>query len=341
MIDLWKKLLKSICSESTYYFSELTNKLVGDFKDLKTKSALVLLPYSVIKISGIDANKFLQGQLSCEVDEINQEEISFGAYCNIKGRVLAFFKTFKIKDDYFLLFPTELLLVVQQELKKYGAFSKVEISNLERFVIGLIGKERDLKNIIVKNFPEISTTNSPNKVTFTKEMQIIINQNFIDSEHSALQIIVTAKTAKSMLKNLTANEFIAHHNLWELFSVKSLSPEIYSSTCEQILPHHINLPEIGAVSFNKGCYRGQEVIARMQHLGKIKRKLYLCTAQNAPTSYPIGAKIYSNSTNIGTIIRCAFDETKKLYCLIEIQKDKLTEQCYFTYQQQEYLLKLE
>lgn len=163
--------------------------------------SMPLAPYSkILQVSGPDAEKFLQGQLCCDVTQTP----TYGAYCNIKGKVECFFKLSNHDGTYSLSMPAEMINPTLQELQKYAAFSKVELSIAEQ------------------------------------------SDNVRDQEQEILAGI----------------------------------PEVYPTTSKRFFPHDINLPGINAVSFTKGCYRGQEIVARMQHRGNLKRQLQQFTSDN-------------------------------------------------------------
>lgn len=94
-------------------------------------------------------------------------------------------------------------------------------------------------------------------------------------------------------------------------------PQIYAQTIGVFFPHDLNLPELGAVSFTKGCYRGQEIVARMQHRGKLKRSLYLFSSDSDPHVNP-GDAISANGTAAGTVVRASKDHSGKIIGLAVI-----------------------
>jgi len=157
-------------------------------------------PLGWLKVSGIDAKKLLQGQLTCDVDKLPPEG-SLGAHCNPQGRIISLFWLFRIDPDYYLQMPQSLVAIALKALQKYAVFYQVTLSD-------------------VSEAPEM-----PFKPT----------DKYTD--------------------------------------ILSTIPAIYPETSEKFLPHDLNLPLLGAVSFDKGCYTGQEIIARMQYLGKSKNHL--------------------------------------------------------------------
>lgn len=185
-----------------------------------------------LQISGIDAKKFLQGQLTCNLEEVTESQSKLGAHCNPQGRIISLFHIYLHQESYYLLMPKSLIPIAQAALKKYAVFFKTEL--------------KDVSDTI----------------------------NSID--------LPIEKT-------------------WKTQAIANGIPFIYPETSEKFLPHEINLPNLGGVSFNKGCYTGQEIIARMQYRGKLKTHLYRAkTSSEAP---PIrGADIYSNNEVAGTIV---------------------------------------
>lgn len=152
--------------------------------------------YSLLILSGPDAAKFLQGQLTCDVLKLNENDITLGAACNRQGRMVANFWLQRVGETYQFKLPTATLDLLEKHLKQYSMFSKV---NFEK---KLLAEEINYLDLI------------------TREIALIL-----------------------------------------------------PATSEQFTPQMINLQKLGGVSFNKGCYLGQEIVARTEHLGKLKRHL--------------------------------------------------------------------
>jgi folate-binding protein YgfZ len=155
----------------------------------------------IIAVSGAEAEKFLQGQLTCDVQAIADGHSSLGAHCNAKGRIMSLFRIYRQGDAFHLEMPSEVIDVAFAQLKKYAVFSK---------------------NVTLEILP--SPNNEPN---------------------------------------------------WHRHNIEAGIPRLYPQTIGEFLPHYINLVELGGVSFTKGCYTGQEIIARMQHRGKLKQHMQL------------------------------------------------------------------
>jgi len=203
-----------------------------------------------LKIQGKDAKKFLQGQLTCDVELANADTIRLGAHCNPQGRIISLFYLFLIQDNYFLFMPENMLSLALSALKKYAVFFKVEMTAVA-----------DKEDLQLKNMAEI------------------FRKKFNDD--------------------------------WEHQHVQQNIPIIYPETSGKFLPHELNLHQLEAVSFNKGCYTGQEIIARIHYKGKIKSRLCKAVIKGDELVQP-GLDIYYKQNNekkiCGTLVHACRHE---------------------------------
>lgn len=209
----------------------------------------------IIAVSGSDALRFLQGQLTQDIQQISENELKLAAFCNLKGRVLALFEIFKKDDHFFLQCPKDVLEVTLSELKKFARFSKVKIENKsdEMRIVGLIGE-------------------MPSELSNFKDLQILkVSGNVPRIEMVGTKNEISSFMEKSQLS--TSTKPIKDFNHWALINIRSGIPEVRLNTRGVFLVHQLNLPELGAVSFNKGCYVGQEIVARTEYRGNVKRKM--------------------------------------------------------------------
>tara|TARA_B110000438_G_scaffold48874_1_gene49279 strand:+ start:118 stop:945 length:828 start_codon:yes stop_codon:yes gene_type:complete len=191
---------------------------------------------SLIKVSGSDAESFLQAQLSNNINELDSSSIQLNAYCQHQGRMLALFWVMRF-DDYFLLsFPLDLLEIIKSRLQIFIIMSDVTIDDVSEdyLQIGVIDE----------------------------------NQNNAFKINDKLSMIIANPSELSKFK-VTSNDF------WDKSCIDSGLPEIYLLTSEKLVPQMLNLDinEIG-VNFSKGCFPGQEVVARLHYLGVAKRRLF-------------------------------------------------------------------
>lgn len=214
------------------------------------KNLLFNLPgFGLIKISGHDALKFLQGQLTCDVAAIQQQVGSLCAHCNPQGRIISLFYIFVFQGSFYLLLPKEMVAITLLGLKKYAIFSKVELEEVSEQLI-IIGSA-------AAELPEIEKEIAIIQVTPTRCIMI--------GEVEGLQ-----KTWNELAINAKLSTSIE----WQRYNIIDKIPAIYPETSGLFLPHELNLKNLQAISFTKGCFTGQEIIARMEYKGKLKKMLY-------------------------------------------------------------------
>lgn len=229
-----------------------------------------LTDYGLLKVSGPDAKKLLQGQVTCDVDKITASYTSMGAHCNPQGRVLSLFYLFWLQDAYYLLMPRNMVPVATLALKKYAVFYKVTLTDAsEHFLtLGYSGSE-------------LHDVNNANTA--------IIKLPTASPRYLICGVLPELKAQWEVLAN-TARVIDA--NAWQCLNIQAGIPAIYPQTSGRFLPHDLQLPALGAVSFDKGCFTGQEIIARMQYRGKPKNHLYTASILSDFTPLP-GADLYS------------------------------------------------
>lgn len=242
----------------------------------------------LLRIFGPQAKQFLQGQLTCNLDEITHTQTRLGAQCNPQGRIIHFFRLFYHQDSYYLLMPTSLIPIAMNALKKYAVFFKVEISDASHTlsVMGVCGEQLPI-------FPQLPQ--HIDELVFTDECIII--------KLAGRFLMIGSPTQLSHLqeKFLTNNLHKLEYETWLQFNFQDNLPTIYPETSEKFLPHELLLPQLNAISFEKGCYTGQEIIARMQYRGKAKYQLQQCSVvtESIPER---GADIYDATHAVGMLV---------------------------------------
>jgi tRNA-modifying protein YgfZ len=261
--------------------------------------------FGLLKISGPDATSFLQGQLSCDIQDITKGTSSLGAYCNIKGRVECLFRIFLLDECYYLRFPLGLVEQTLNELQKYAAFSKVEVTDASNEIIKIGVAGKDIESFLLN-----------------PDSQTIVIRVPSPRSQSRFEVYTCANHSNNpdpLVNTLEQNIQYVSNNLWELLEINAQLPEIYPETVGKFLPHYINLPQLQAVSFNKGCFRGQEIIARMEYKGTIKRHLQHISCTNSQTLPSPGEDLLNSSSSIiGKIIRSSLDANQHIQALAEI-----------------------
>ena len=234
----------------------------------------------VIAVTGPDAKKFLQGQITCNLDDIDERSSVLGALCNYQGKTICTFRLLLDQDTYYLILHASLTETVITYLKKYIAFSKAEMSDVsDQFVhIGCWGKEADqLLNtqLAIPDMPENGSYCSKFGVAI-RIADTTARIEFMSSTQSGIQLW---NALSSQCNKVPSKE-------WALMDIRNGTPSIHIETSEQFIPQMLNLDLIGAISFKKGCYTGQEIIARSHYLGKQKRRLFLLQSSSGIAPIP-------------------------------------------------------
>lgn len=223
----------------------------------KNNDALGLTPlpqYGLLKIEGIDAASFLQGQLTADVDALDEGESVFGAHCNAKGRMHDNFIIHRQSPDQFvLLLPATMVEIANKALSKYAVFSKVTIHSLTESHIGLAASKP------MDTLP----------ITFGADDYRIHYGNNFDV------YMFTAKTIESLASALPTVPHQWHSSTtFEQHLLSIGLGFVQPDTAGEFIPQMLNMDSNGGISFTKGCYTGQEIIARMKYRGNVKRRCY-------------------------------------------------------------------
>lgn len=223
----------------------------------------------LLVVSGEDSERFLQGQLSCDLNELSEYDSCLGCLCDNKGRVVASFTLWKLANAFYLEMESGLAAIAEQHLKKYSVFYKSEITiqNDAYNRIGLIGTEASqyLKELFHK-LP-------------TLENQVEMSDgNFLrmtDPENKRYEFW-HSKNSTSPKPFTTDSEY--EEGTLENWKILDLQAGLYRLQAEDsglYTPQELNYDQLGHISFTKGCYTGQEIVARMHYRGKAKKRLHL------------------------------------------------------------------
>ncbi|SEL91346.1 hypothetical protein SAMN03159362_0683 [Pseudomonas sp. NFIX51] len=250
----------------------------------------------VLAVRGPDASKFLQGQLTCNLNYLSDSQSSLGARCTQKGRMQSSFRILLEGDGCLLAMATELLEPQLADLKKYAVFSKAKLSDESalwaRF--GLGNADTLLAGLGLELPPE--------------DGAVARNDGLIAIRVSAdrTELWAPADQAEVLREKLAAQLPEGDLNQWLLGQIRAGIGQVMPATRELFIPQMLNLQAIGGVSFKKGCYTGQEIVARMQYLGKLKRRLYRL-ALNAEELPEAGTPLFSptHGSSIGEVVIAA------------------------------------
>ena len=223
--------------------------------------------FGVLRVGGEDAESFLQNLLSNDIREVTPNRAQLSSFNTAKGRMLASFLIWREGNDYLLQLPRALAEPVRKKLSMYVLRSKVKITDAsdEQVCLGVAGAEA--ATLLQKQFAALpqqawETTQSDDTVILCRGTQ-------------RYQIATPAARAVALWQALQAAATAAGSSCWNWLDIRAGIPFILPATQEAFVPQMVNFEVIGGVNFKKGCYPGQEVVARMHYLGKPKRRMYL------------------------------------------------------------------
>jgi hypothetical protein len=223
----------------------------------------------VISVHGKDANEFLQGQFSNDVREVDEGRSQLSAYCTPKGRILGLFRLFRRGDTYYLRLPLDTLDAVLERLRRYVLRAAVTLEDAtDNFIrIGVSGKEAaEELAAVVGNLPE-----QAGAVVQTQDLSVLR----VPGVHPRFEVYALSyEAARNLWDTLNVRGAPIGLAAWQLTEIQAGLPTVYASTAEQFIPQMLNLQLIDGVNFRKGCYPGQEIVARTQYLGALKRRMY-------------------------------------------------------------------
>jgi folate-binding protein YgfZ len=242
-----------------------------------SNSLIPLESYRAVLFEGPDAASFLQNQVTSDVGDLKHGFAYRSGYCNPKGRLIATLWLIKSEENIVALLPYTVLMDFVQRIKRFIMRSQVTISELpDAFVMGLIKQGEDS--------PPVG------------RCEAVIND-------SMSFVLVDTKDPSDEVQVLIRSTRLDDENRWFCETIKAGFIDIEGETQEQFLPQWINLQANGGVSFSKGCYPGQEIVARTKYLGEVKRRLFrLNWGAQVDSPKPI---VNKDGQTAGTLLSCA------------------------------------
>lgn len=230
--------------------------------------------YGIIAVSGEDAEGFLQSQLTCDLRQLAQCPFLYGAHCEPSGKAFSNFWLLPSSQGFLLIMHRSAIAGSLAQFKKYGVFNKVDIEDVsdDWFITGLFGTETDA---------------------------------FIaDLNENTLQLKVGSQPNQYLLLSPATISTDYPQAYWDALEIERVRPQLTADNSQQFVPQMLNLQALGGVSFDKGCYIGQETIARMKYLGRQKRALYRLSGEAAKIvpGTELERKVGDNWRRTGTVI---------------------------------------
>jgi len=276
-----------------------------EIKNSNTATILAdLSQYRLIRVSGTDANSFLQGQLSNDINHVTENRSQMSAYCSPKGRTMALFRVFNFDNAYFLSLPDEIAEATIKRLKMFIMRSDVTMDDVTElyFHFGVAGKEATANLKTALNLTLLPAETDDSTIIYGLCLQKLAGTP------DRFELIGSIANAISVWNALQANCKPVGQSAWNLQRINAGIPEIYSKSVEAFVPQMLNLQLINTINFQKGCYPGQEIVARTKYLGKLKKRLYLAEISTT-NPIEIGTDIYQNGENQQSVGKIVLAET--------------------------------
>ncbi len=217
---------------------------------------------SLLKVTGEDAARFLQGQLTCDITQITQFRSLFGACCTPGGRMVSLFRIFKLNGDFIFIMDSAVVEAFQHHLNKYIPFFKAEIKDISADY-SLTGLSHSITELNPEQIIEVDQH---------RQLQLGSSMISIIGFSPQRWIVIALTHATDHLQHLFKSRTIhSSQQDWNYLNILQKIPTLGQTSIEQFVPHEVGLPELGGVSFNKGCYTGQEIIARMEYRGRLNK----------------------------------------------------------------------
>lgn len=247
-----------------------------------------LTPAGLLRFTGEASQAFLHGQLSSDINALNETTAQYSSYSTPKGRMLASFLVFQQQGDYWLQLADEQAAAMQKRLSIYIMRSKTRCTDAsaERVLIGIAGPKAEAMICELAGITQLAALSVHHTPDFS--VMALPGQRY--------ELVAIPEQAAILWKKLRhAGCTPASQCLWQLTDIRAGIPWIGAAAQEEYVLQMANLDLIGGVSFTKGCYPGQEIVARTRYLGKVKRRMY--RASVACASVQTGQDVFSPEMN--------------------------------------------
>ena len=227
---------------------------------------------ALLKVSGSEAESFLQGQLSSDVKQVNENRAQLSSYCDPKGNVLAVFLVFKYQGNFYLSFDGSLAETIQKRLQMFVMRSDVQLENVSNSLIqlGFAGEfadldvQRRLDTKVKEAFEaEMSKDDSMQDVLIIK----------VPGPYHKYALFGPVEQMQTVWNNLRVNCDLTNSYDWQLLDIAAAVPNVTAANSGQYTAQFLNLDKFDAINFKKGCFPGQEIIARIHYRGKITKRM--------------------------------------------------------------------
>ena len=242
--------------------------------------------YGLIAAQGEEARDFLQNQFSNDMRLVSDSASQISAYCTPKGRMMAAFRIFQRGETFYLRLPREILEPTLKRLRMYILRSKVTLEDASDALVsmGFAGPAAQQRlGEILEKLP-----GDPNAVVENNGLIVIR----LPDPTPRFEIFGESDPVIGLWRRLARQATPVGADCWSWLDIQAGIPEVLPETVEAFVPQMVNLGALDGISYKKGCYPGQEVVARMHYLGKLKRRMYRAHVSTDTVPSP-GDNLYS------------------------------------------------
>lgn len=290
-----------------------------------TAHLVALQQTRLLLIQGPDALKFLQGQVTCDLRDLSAPVTRLGTQCNPKGRILLSFRALQINPETIALrIPASMMDKAKSSLGKYIVFSKAKLHDESEY--SLFGLYGDNSHTIAQQIFGSLPTNDDSWIEKDGNILIQLAAN-------RFECWIKTNDSSALTQKLSEQTQTGSLNDWELLDIRAGIANIYPETYEQFTPQEINYQLVNGVNFRKGCYTGQEIVARLHYRGKLKRHMYRFSTPNTGMTdgqLPLRGSSLVNASSrnaCGHVVNAAFGsdgQIELLASLLDEQLDQVT-----------------
>ena len=258
----------------------------------------------IIELQGNDSAEFLQGQMTQDIYSIEDSKATLTSILNPQGRIISTAFIFKWGESFILMVSNEVRDKLIAWLSRFILRSEVQITQSEDCVFGL-NQENARKLCVALNIDS-------KDVSFESDASCL---KIIEADDERAFLV---SKSESFLDNLSISTLTTKN--WKMADINTGIPTIYRENIEKFIPQMVNLDLINGISFSKGCYTGQEIVARVQHKGKVKQRMFHITGNASNKKNDSGTAILFEDTKVGTVIE-SLEDNGQMHALGVIKND--------------------
>lgn len=297
---------------------------------LESGHVVLLKQTGLLALEGEDAVSFIHGQLSNDIEHLGSSQARLAAYCNPQGRMLALFHAWKSSGKVWLTVPLDILPALQKRLQMYVLRAKVTLSDESgnMAILGIGGEKGG--EALSKWFETL-----PSEPFGKTENEFGVLVRVADAFGFPRYLLTIAEKRLQVVESeLSSTLSVCDESGWTMGDIKAGVPQITLPVQDRFIPQMVNLEQAGGLSFKKGCYPGQEVIARSQYKGTVKRRMFhgmveLPFEDNPPidVNMTAGADIVDSDGQVcGTIVSSARRDNNRVDFLAVVQTEAIGSQ---------------